>query len=417
MEIEVISGKIGYEDIEWGDNADVPIESGGVYVHKVPSLKSSECSTIKGLTYAVPNLSDQGANTEGSLYQINLRSSVESITVIGLPPGTYTINTEFELNESLIFEPSAKVIINGSAATTINQIKSQLREYYELPTIDHTELDNIGNNSHSDIDTSLSELQDQITQLTDQVSQLTGSEESVFYEIGDYKFSAKDDDHGVWLLCNGQEVDKNDYSGLYEIIGDAFGDPETSTNFIIPDARYRVIGISDNVDLKDDFSITALKVDTANQSGHFQNSTSSPVAIESPIKKGTQFKINSDDTIYIISDIINDGDGNNEIKFTKLNGDAATELSSTTTYTLDWIKAKMLGLDEGKEYHALTIDEMPTHKHGSNIVSGSLCGLQGCDYGGGTTAIGNTYVGGGEEHNIMQPTLWAGNLFIYSGVQ
>lgn len=40
-----------------------------------------------------------------------------------------------------------------------------------------------------------------------------------------------------WLLCNGQEVSRTEYGGLYEAIGTAWGEGDGSTTFNIPDLR------------------------------------------------------------------------------------------------------------------------------------------------------------------------------------
>jgi len=42
-----------------------------------------------------------------------------------------------------------------------------------------------------------------------------------------------------WLMCNGQEISKTTYTALYSIIGDLYGSPFFSTNFVLPDLRGR----------------------------------------------------------------------------------------------------------------------------------------------------------------------------------
>lgn len=43
-----------------------------------------------------------------------------------------------------------------------------------------------------------------------------------------------------WLLCNGQEISKTTYPSLYTVIGDLYGAPFFSTNFVLPDLRGRI---------------------------------------------------------------------------------------------------------------------------------------------------------------------------------
>jgi microcystin-dependent protein len=60
-------------------------------------------------------------------------------------------------------------------------------------------------------------------------------------DMGDIKYSCKENDHGGWLLCDGRSVSREEYSELFEAIGTAFGSISGST-FNLPDARGRVLG-------------------------------------------------------------------------------------------------------------------------------------------------------------------------------
>jgi microcystin-dependent protein len=77
------------------------------------------------------------------------------------------------------------------------------------------------------------------------------------------------------------------------------------------------------------------------------------------------------------------------------------------------------GSEVGEETHTLNVDEMPAHTHSVTI---GASGTQAVDTGGASAAdeVSATYTtsstGGGEEHNNMQPTLFIGNVFIFSGV-
>lgn len=68
----------------------------------------------------------------------------------------------------------------------------------------------------------------------------------------------------------------------------------------------------------------------------------------------------------------------------------------------------------GEEEHQLTVDEMPSHRHGlsTSTTSGGSYFLRGT--GGGTTYSG--YAGSDQPHNIMQPSL-ALNYLIWTGTE
>ena len=66
-------------------------------------------------------------------------------------------------------------------------------------------------------------------------------------EIGDIKPSLLSENHGNWLLCNGQEVSRNTYSDLFEVIGENFGEGNGVTTFNVPDYRGKFLrGLGSN---------------------------------------------------------------------------------------------------------------------------------------------------------------------------
>ncbi len=59
--------------------------------------------------------------------------------------------------------------------------------------------------------------------------------------IGDYKYSARSNDHLGWLACDGRSVEIGDYPALFDVIGTSFGSVDGSS-FNLPDFRSRVPG-------------------------------------------------------------------------------------------------------------------------------------------------------------------------------
>jgi len=55
--------------------------------------------------------------------------------------------------------------------------------------------------------------------------------------VGDIKASAQSANHGNWLLCDGQEVERESYPELYNLIGTKFGAGNGVTTFNVPDYR------------------------------------------------------------------------------------------------------------------------------------------------------------------------------------
>ena len=195
--------------------------------------------------------------------------------------------------------------------------------------------------------------------------------------VGDTKMSVTNADHTGWLKCNGRGLSTSEFNILFQVIGYSFGG--SGTTFNLPQAAGHVLGMTNN-----------------------------PAA----------------------GDIsINDASG--------------VPLST-----------RLLGSNVGEERHTLTKAEMPTHNHGGLTdlsgtgITTNATGPSGSGYGlvyqNGTNTMNaavndsineiNLYAtsvaltindpthrhgiqndGGSNAHNNMQPTLFIGNMFIYSG--
>jgi microcystin-dependent protein len=190
--------------------------------------------------------------------------------------------------------------------------------------------------------------------------------------VGDQKISYTALDHIGWMKCDGRLLSVSQYRLLFDIIGYTFGG--SGNMFALPNAIGRVPGIANADD-------------------------------------GLLGKLDSSGNSLVLRAI----------------GDVV-----------------------GNEDHTLIINEMPSHTHGSTNVSGNNDGngslnggghshtylgvvQQSVESGGNDTAADNAnrlnetttgtgehthfvgLTGGGAAHNNMQPTLFVGNMFIYSG--
>jgi microcystin-dependent protein len=60
--------------------------------------------------------------------------------------------------------------------------------------------------------------------------------------IGDYKYSARNEDYLGWLKCDGRDLLIAEYPALFEVIGTNFGSTLDTNYFRLPDSRGRVFG-------------------------------------------------------------------------------------------------------------------------------------------------------------------------------
>jgi len=58
--------------------------------------------------------------------------------------------------------------------------------------------------------------------------------------VGDYKWSAHDNDFHGWMKCDGSALSRTTYSSLYNVIGTTYGS-NSSTDFKLPDCRGRAL--------------------------------------------------------------------------------------------------------------------------------------------------------------------------------
>ena len=87
--------------------------------------------------------------------------------------------------------------------------------------------------------------------------------------VGDYKVSAQVGDHGNWLLCDGSIVDSRDYPLLYDEIGNTFG-TDGLFGFALPDLTDKVVGITGTShSIGDEVGSETAELVTANLPSHF----------------------------------------------------------------------------------------------------------------------------------------------------
>ncbi len=78
------------------------------------------------------------------------------------------------------------------------------------------------------------------SQLDENISNLENAIKKVLnstIKIGDIKASTITKDHDNWMICNGREISRSEYSDLFALIGTNFGAGNNVTTFNLPDYR------------------------------------------------------------------------------------------------------------------------------------------------------------------------------------
>jgi len=188
--------------------------------------------------------------------------------------------------------------------------------------------------------------------------------------VGDYKWSCRSNDYNGWILCDGRSVARDDYINLFHVTGTAFGSTN-SNSFNLPNFQGRVMaGASSSHVVGVALGAETHTLDVTQIPGHTHTgSTGSAGAhthsITDPGHTHSQTTINDD-----------------------FNSSAGTPPGfigdSSGSRTWDNINPSTTGI---------TVNSGGAHTH--NFTTDST--------------------GGGLAHNNMQPTLYAGHVFIYTG--
>jgi microcystin-dependent protein len=195
--------------------------------------------------------------------------------------------------------------------------------------------------------------------------------------VGDTKFSVIGQDHMGWLKCDGRSLSTTNYNFLFQVIGYKFGG--SGSTFNLPDAEGRVPGaVGQSVD---DVGRTGAMRRLGDLSGEEVHLLS--------IKEMPAHKHGSVDVT-----------GNT-------NGNGITDLSGAHTHSGTTDAAGYAASSHQVAVSATTTgtaDDTSSHTH--TFTTGQPSDLH-------HHKIGST--GGSAVHNNMQPTIFIGNMFVFSG--
>lgn len=195
-------------------------------------------------------------------------------------------------------------------------------------------------------------------------------------EVGDLKMAVYSTERNGWLLCNGQAVNRTTYAALFAEIGTTFGAGDGFSTFNLPNAVGRVLGnVGGDVyrNLGESLGSETQTLAASNLPPHTHSGTTVAEGnhshgVNDPGHSHTQTTINDD---------FNSSGANPP-------GFAADSAGSRTW---DNINSSTTGI---------TIQVNGTHTHAFTTDGGA--GLAGSSF------------------SVMQPTLFIGNTFIFSGV-
>jgi len=181
--------------------------------------------------------------------------------------------------------------------------------------------------------------------------------------VGDTKMSVATSDHLGWMICDGRSLLRSDYLFLFNVIGYKYGG--SGSNFNLPNPAGRVLGVVGS----------GSGLTTRGFGSNVGEETHTLTIAEMPTHNHT-------------------GTTNNSSTGITLNN--ATNVANTNTHNVRGVKGGIAADDSncGNGDNANLSLTDPTHSH--------------------TFATSNT--GLSNAHNNMQPTLFYGNMFVFSGI-
>lgn len=185
--------------------------------------------------------------------------------------------------------------------------------------------------------------------------------------VGDYKFSAQTDDFNGWLKCDGRILNIDEYVGLYEVIGTSFGDDGEGT-FQLPNLQGRVPGVIGQSVGQDHTLGEAIGAET-----HTLTIDEMPVHNHAITDPGHTHNITDPGHTH--------------------SGDRYTTGVQDTD-------------------NAFGTQQAADNNFQTGNVNSSTTGIT---INTATTGITVNNRGGGQPHNNMQPTIYIGSMFIFSG--
>lgn len=200
---------------------------------------------------------------------------------------------------------------------------------------------------------------------------------STVVAIGDYKLSARTADFDGWLLCDGREVFRDAYPQLFAVIGTSFGAGNGVSTFKLPDGRGRVPGIIGNgVGLTSRIMGQAIGEET-----HTLTTNEMPAHTHTGTTNTTGAHTHSvNDPGHTHSQTTVNDDFNNS-------GANPPGFTADSAGTMTW-----------------------------NNISTSTTGISINSNGDHSHTFTTSSIGAGNAHNVIQPTVFIGNMFICAEV-
>jgi len=235
--------------------------------------------------------------------------------------------------------------------------------------------------------------------------------------IGDYKWSAKNEDFKGWMICDGRSLLRSEYDELYGVIGTSFG-TSGAGYFRLPNMKGRVLGAIGDTGNEEDvnhvlghsignenITLSSSQIPSHSHTGTTDSDTTGITSSGTTASNTTGLTVNSalghthtyNDAYFAEnqgggSNFGTNADTDNDNNLIWRNSSGG---NNTTPQDIDTGSS-------GAHDHTIT-DPGHTHTFTATITDP-----------GHTHTFTTQETGGDSSHSNVQPTLYAGNLFIFA---
>jgi microcystin-dependent protein len=256
--------------------------------------------------------------------------------------------------------------------------------------------------------------------------------------VGDMKYSARAEDYPGWLICDGRSLYRCQYTNLFDVIGTTYGSDSDDT-FKLPDCRGRILGaIGQGVNLTNrtigtsigeerhtlvvselvshshtgttDLSGNHLHIGTTDLSGNHLHTGTSDAAGDHTHTGTTN---STGEHIHG-----SNATGGNLGLATANGFDTVMDTDNSGGELNVWTLPQTLSISSaGSHSHTVSNTTAGTHTHPftSSVNGQHTHAFTSNTTGQHTHTFTSNTTGGGQPFNVIQPTLFAGNVFIYYG--